>query len=503
MNDHYDVIVIGSGISSLTSAIILAQEGKKVCVLEQGARAGGYIGTFNKFNHHFYNGAHYTGALGKSEPFRVLLDYLGIYNKDIFYDLNSNGFDEFIFPDFKLAFAKGYEQTIQNILEIFPKEKAAIRKYFSIIQDTVNYVPTYRFNEKHDTDKLIKFLETPLQDVVDNITNEPKLKAVFYAYCSLHGVLPKDVSIGFHALVTDSIINSPCGMNISKAGVDLIGSFTRRIKELGGDIFFNERVTGIYVKNDKATHIETSTGKSFSAENIISGIHPKLTFDMVNNFNFRPSFTKRVSGIEESLAYFTLYTVNSNDKYHTLGKNYYYFNTYDFNKIIAAQDNIDNFSLMNFVSIKNSGEPTTFPFMIFVPDNINHYSEWRKSAYGKRPQEYRERMQNKASNLLNHIEKYKPGFKSSVKNYITASPLTNIHFNNSVEGSTFGIYHSIKQTGVRAIGPRTHIGNLFLTGQNTLFPGVLGSAISGLHSAGYIIGMKNMLKELRHRMSGE
>ncbi|MCX6112017.1 MAG: FAD-dependent oxidoreductase [Proteobacteria bacterium] len=236
MNAHYDVIVIGSGISSLTSAVILAKEGKKVCLLEQGPKAGGHIGTFNKFNHNFYTGAHYTGALGNGEPFRVLLDHLGIYNSQNFCELDADGFDEFVFPDFKLALAKGYEATVQNILKIFPKEETAIKKYFDVIRDAVNCVPTYMFNEKHNADKLIKILETPLKNVVDGLTNDHKLKAVFYAYCSLHGVLPKDVSMGFHALVTDSIINSPSVININKEGVGLIDSFINRIKELNGDI---------------------------------------------------------------------------------------------------------------------------------------------------------------------------------------------------------------------------------------------------------------------------
>jgi phytoene dehydrogenase-like protein len=224
---------------------------------------------------------------------------------------------------------------------------------------------------------------------------------------------------------------------------------------------------------------------------------------LINNFSFKPSFSKRINSIEESLAYFTLYTVNKDDKHYTPGKNYYYFNTYDFDKIIGSQESVDDFSLMNFVSIKNSGDPATFPFMILIMDDIKHYSKWRGSSHGKRPEEYYDRMKNKAENLLDHIDKYKPGFKGSVKHCTTASPLTNIHYNNSVEGSTFGIYHSIKQTGVRAIGPRTHISNLFLTGQNTLFPGVLGSAISGIHTAGHIIGMKKMLKELKDKMLGE
>ncbi|WP_156499748.1 NAD(P)-binding protein, partial [Oleiphilus sp. HI0061] len=41
-DDHYDVIVIGSGIGGLANAALLSKLGKKVCVLEQHYTAGGY-----------------------------------------------------------------------------------------------------------------------------------------------------------------------------------------------------------------------------------------------------------------------------------------------------------------------------------------------------------------------------------------------------------------------------------------------------------------------------
>ena len=40
-DETYDVIVIGSGLSGLFSALLLARAGKKVCVLEKNQQYGG------------------------------------------------------------------------------------------------------------------------------------------------------------------------------------------------------------------------------------------------------------------------------------------------------------------------------------------------------------------------------------------------------------------------------------------------------------------------------
>ena len=44
----YDILIIGSGIGGLVSALILAKEGLKVCVLEKNNQYGGNLQTFSR-----------------------------------------------------------------------------------------------------------------------------------------------------------------------------------------------------------------------------------------------------------------------------------------------------------------------------------------------------------------------------------------------------------------------------------------------------------------------
>ena len=65
----YDVIVIGSGAGGLTAAVALAQAGKKVLVLEQHDRPGGWTHSFTLSGYRFSPGVHYIGDLHEGGGF--------------------------------------------------------------------------------------------------------------------------------------------------------------------------------------------------------------------------------------------------------------------------------------------------------------------------------------------------------------------------------------------------------------------------------------------------
>ncbi len=61
---EFDTIIIGSGLSGLTCASLLAKLGKNVLVLEQHYVAGGSTHVFEQAGYEFDVGLHYVGNLG-------------------------------------------------------------------------------------------------------------------------------------------------------------------------------------------------------------------------------------------------------------------------------------------------------------------------------------------------------------------------------------------------------------------------------------------------------
>ena len=72
----YDAIVIGSGMGGLTTAALLSELGKTVCVLEQHYTAGGYTHSYERNGYEWDVGVHYIGDVGAPTRTRKLFDFL-------------------------------------------------------------------------------------------------------------------------------------------------------------------------------------------------------------------------------------------------------------------------------------------------------------------------------------------------------------------------------------------------------------------------------------------
>lgn len=93
MKPKKKVVVIGSGMGGLVSALILAKHDYQVTVLEKNHQIGGSLQVFSRDKSIFDTGVHYVGGLDKGENLARIFEYLGIYQDLKMHRLNEDSFD--------------------------------------------------------------------------------------------------------------------------------------------------------------------------------------------------------------------------------------------------------------------------------------------------------------------------------------------------------------------------------------------------------------------------
>jgi all-trans-retinol 13,14-reductase len=495
---RYDVVLIGSGISVLTCAAILSKKGKSVCVLERYKKPGGYLHGFKRFGHHFDTGAHYLGAMREGQPFRQLLKYVGVYEDELFVPLDSQAFDVLHFPSMTVEMPQGYLALEDRLKSIFPSERLAIDAYLGELRKSSSLFQTYKFQDQVDQDLLLHYVNTPLAKIVDPLTKNEKLKSILYTHCLLHGVHPNDVPFGMHSIMMDSFITGAVGL--AQGGDALAQKFVKVIEGNGGKVLFRKGVVKIHNEGAVVKSLETAEGERIEAELFVSGIHPRQTFDLLSEQNIlKPAFKSRIGSLKESTGSFGVYAVVQGPARLHPRRNHFFFERDDMDGLfdVPSEPQKPRAVFANSASRLADVNSVDQGVKLLAMGPYQWFKKWDGTRVGHRGQDYEDFKKGYSSQLWSVVDQYHPGIKENVREEVTSSPLSNLYFNGSPEGSGYGIYHSIDVTGPRALGPRTHLRNLLITGQSTLFPGFLGAATAGIRCAGHIVGTKELLAEIQ------
>src|SRR5690554_937017 len=176
MSDKYDVVIIGSGLGGLVSAIILAKEGYRVCVLEKNQQFGGNLQTFSRDKVIFDTGVHYIGGLSEGQNLYRYFKYLDILDDITFKKMDEDGFDRITFDNDPKEYkhAQGYENFKNTLLEEFPEEEKALDAYIQKMQDTCGFFPLYGLKLGKPYYENTSLFEVRAKEFIDSITENEK-----------------------------------------------------------------------------------------------------------------------------------------------------------------------------------------------------------------------------------------------------------------------------------------------------------------------------------------
>jgi all-trans-retinol 13,14-reductase len=208
--EHFDIVIIGSGMGGLVCADILGREGYKVCILEKNKQIGGSLQTYVREKVIFDSGVHYLGGLLKGQNLYQIFQYLGIMDKLKLQRQDIDVFDRILIEgdDKEYDFAQGYENFIDKLLINFPDEEQAIRIYCDKIKEICGKFPLYNlrasdnFNEKSDV------LEIDTEAFINSLTDNIKLRGILAANNALYAGQADKTPLYVHALIVNSYIES-------------------------------------------------------------------------------------------------------------------------------------------------------------------------------------------------------------------------------------------------------------------------------------------------------
>ncbi len=493
----YDAIVIGSGMSGLASAAILAKEGQKVLVLEQHYRPGGFLHRFyRKGGIEFDVGFHYVGGIEKGQVLGVYLEYLGVRDQLKLIPLDPEGYDDLRYPGFGFVIPAGEQRFKERLVSRFPGERAAIERYFADWRAIVDGFAFYRIRTEQDMGHADRWMSVPLAGYLSSIGASPELATILSSQSPLYGVEPRRAPMGLHALVTDSFLQNPYA--IQGGGDALARLMVERIRALGGEVKMRRRVTEIMVDDGRQVKgVRTDRGETFFAHTIVSCAHPKTTVRLLPEGVLRPGFRRRILSMEDGPATLSLFITTRLDLTGWGHRNYYNYKTADLDRVY---DNVDRPHEFVFVTVPTAREGRTKTGLHEVIGlgflDWRRVAKWAETHTGARPDDYEAFKAAQAEDMMRLVYEIIPELRGHVESVEAATPLTNRDYAGTENGAAYGIHHSVEQSGRYGLRPRTRVGGLYLTGQSVLMPGVCGVTISAFHTCSIILGNDYLMRKV-------
>ncbi|WP_303316725.1 NAD(P)/FAD-dependent oxidoreductase [Flavivirga abyssicola] len=502
MKTHYDVVIVGSGLGGLASAIILAKEGYSVCVLEKNNQYGGNLQTFVRNKTIFDTGVHYIGGLDKGQNLYQYFKYIDIIDDLSLKKLDENGFDIVTFDNDPIEYrhAQGYEKFIEVLIKQFPEEESAIVTYCNKLKETCDSFPLYNLKQGKPYYDNMDIFQLQAKKYINSLTNNKKLQAVLAGTNFLYAGDGERTPFYVHALTINSYIES--AYRCINGGSQITKALIKKLKEHGGETYKHHDVVKFGFDDGKITSAICSNGKEIKGDLFISNIEPKLTLKLVGEDKFRKSYTNRVDKIESTIAAFSLYIVLKPNSFKYENKNFYHFknpdNVWDVHKY--TQESWPEGYMMSMSVKKNMDD---------YGDNITvmtymHYDELKPwvdtfntvAHKNERGQTYEQFKEEKAEKLIKELELKFPNIRDCIQEMYTSTPLSYRDYIGSNRGSMYGYVKDVNKPMQSFLSPRTKIKNLMFTGQSLNMHGILGVTISAVTTCSEILGKDYLLNKI-------
>ena len=518
ITETYDAICIGSGLGSLTTASLLAREGKKVLILEKHYTPGGFTHTFTRNDYEWDVGLHYVGEVHKKGTMLHLLFEYITDGKLEWADMGEV-YDRIIIEGKEYEYVKGVSNFKEKMKTYFPTEKdaQAIDKYVNLLFEVSaagrNFYAEKAMPEWMSTlaapflrGKLAKFYKKTTLEVMRELTDNELLIAVLLGQYGDYGMPPSESSFAMHGVLAKHYLNG--GSYPIGGSAEIFNTIEPSISKAGGKVYINAAVEEIIIENKKAIGVKLKDGKIIHAPIVISGAGAEITYTKLISEDHQANipFLSTLKKLQPSASHVSLY-IGLEETAEELGlqkANYWiYPNGRDHDKAVQEyRKSINNPFPVVYISFPSAKDPDfnkRYPgkatIEIITVMEYDWFKQWDGTRWKKRGEEYETFKEQIAQRLLEHLYMVEPQLKGKTLYYELSTPLTTKNFCSYSHGEIYGLDHTPFRFDQKFLRPQSPFKNLYLTGQDIVSVGIGGALVSGVITASAIL-KKNLLEEM-------
>ncbi|MBM3970981.1 MAG: NAD(P)/FAD-dependent oxidoreductase [Planctomycetes bacterium] len=408
--DHYDVIVIGSGLAGLTSANILARAGYSVLLLEHHYQLGGMATWFKRAGGHIFDISLHGFPIGMIKSCRK---YWTQEIADNIVQLNGIRFEN---PQFSLTTTFNREDFTKLLIEKFNVPGETVQKFF----DTARAMNHFDAESK-TTRQLFEEFFPGRSDVV-RLLMEP----ITYA----NGSTLEDPAVSY-GIVFSNFMSK--GVFTFEGGTDkLVNQMKAELENNGVDIRIRSLVERIEVDEQRRVTGVVVNGKRIGCRCVVSNANIKSTIlQLVGEQNFDPAFVEEAKAVRLN---------NSSCQVYIALKPGVGF---DYCGDLLFHSEHKGFDIEAMLSKKVSSRtfsfyyPSTRPgcdrYVVVSSTNAN-FKDWAELS----ETEYETAKSELCESTLDCLDQYVPGIREKVEHIEASTPRTFEHYTRHWNGASFG-----------------------------------------------------------------
>ena len=487
----YDFLIVGSGISGMTLALLLAKTGAKVAVLEKSAAVGGSMQRFSRNGCPLDTGFHFTtsltGAFGDMFHFLGMKEHLREITVDKKIYLAESG-RMFHLPH-------GHEKILNYYASQFPGTEEKLKHFFDLERRVYRNTPLFSL-DKSTADPLLGMSfqaedTIVLTDYLKQLDLPPELELLLFSFAiCCCGTPAEEISLSSFCRISYGLHDRL--VRFDGGGDAVVTLFRQYAQQTGVDILTDTCISECVRsqrEKGKCHGIITGSGMKISFESCIFTTHPRDILNTIAPLLKTGDFRERIEEFEESCGFFTLWAQVDPDLNGEKGYDaslISYLNKTKMATLMSPREP-DNTAtgIMTVKEHTNTGEECE-TLTIFENTFPEETQEWGATCVGKRGSSYSEYKDRRAQELLEKCYKVRPELKGRVKILSTASQLSYRDY-LSPYGSAYGIRQKAGQFNIFG---RLPVRNFYAAGQNALLPGAFGAMQSSFILWRKIIGEK-------------